>query len=80
VTAHGTYAGYQRHKAYDQEPCHACREANRVYHRAYRYRTGRSQAVMVPVALLRALAATAPAELAAQAQALLPPADEQAAS
>lgn len=32
----GSYAGYQRHKRHGQQPCAACREANRLYHLNYR--------------------------------------------
>lgn len=32
----GTYAGFQRHARYGEEPCDPCREANRVYMQEYR--------------------------------------------
>lgn len=36
---HGTYAGYQRHKKTGVPICVECREANRLYHAAYRSQT-----------------------------------------
>ncbi len=39
MTAHGTYAGYQWHKRQPDEPCEACRVANRNYMRDLRRRS-----------------------------------------
>lgn len=38
----GTYAGWNRHSKAKEQPCGACREANRKYQRDYRVRTGRT--------------------------------------
>lgn len=36
VLACGSYSGYQQHCKRGEQPCDACKAANRDYHRAYR--------------------------------------------
>lgn len=59
----GTYAAYQQHYKRGEKPCAACRHAATVYQGQWRVRNGRTDAALVPYAVLGALLLAAPTDL-----------------
>ena len=69
---HGTYSGYQAEMRRGLPSCPECQRAASEYMRQYRLDRGETTSVLVPVALLSRIAATAEPSLATQIRSLLP--------
>ena len=59
-TGCGTKTGYMAHYRAEEPPCVDCRRAQARWHRAWRYRTGRTRSVVVDVEMVRELLRVAP--------------------